>query len=248
MKQHADSTVDPFNKDVAANSGYLYTTSSGLSSQLANRRLSDAALAAANFRDQRVIDIGCGDGTYTMELFDRGQPASMHGVDPACNAIDAARKRAAGRNIRFAVENAYKLPFAPNSFDLAHLRGVLHHMDRPADALREAFRVAPLILVIEPNGYNPILKLLEKASRYHREHEEKSYPALRLDKWVRDIGGSVILRKWVGLVPFFCPDAIARLLKQVEPFLEKTPLIRACGCAVYVMVAKRRDGAFPHEP
>ena len=29
--------------------------------------------------------------------------------------------------------------------------------------------------LIEPNGYNPTLKLIERFSRYHREHGEKSY-------------------------------------------------------------------------
>jgi ubiquinone/menaquinone biosynthesis C-methylase UbiE len=239
MERDKDSTVAPFNRDVAANAGYLYTTGSQLSSQIANRRLTDAALEAADFGGKRVIDIGCGDGTYTIDLFQRGRPASICGVDPAQKAIDVARQKANGLAIQFAPESAYNLPHSNNSFDVAHLRGVLHHMDRPVDALREALRVAPQIVVIEPNGYNLVLKLMEKMSRYHREHEEKSYAAFQLDRWVRDIGGAVTWRRWVGLVPFFCSDGAARFLKKIEPVLESTPLLRACGCAVYVMVATR---------
>jgi len=242
VKNRSGSTVDPFNRDVDVNAGYLYTTGSQLSSRMANNRLTEAAMAAVNFRGKRVIDIGCGDGTYTIDLFDRGQPISICGVDPAQKAIEVARQKSSDRSITFAVESAYKLPYATNSFDIAHLRGVLHHMDRPVDAIGEALRVAPKILIIEPNGYNLILKLMERLVRYHREHEEKSYASIKLDRWVRSVGGEVLSRQWVGFVPMFCPDQLARLLKRIEPVLENIPLIRTCGCAVYIMVATRRYG------
>ena len=248
MKKRADSTVAPFNRDATTNAGYLYTTDTRLSSQMANRRLTDATLDAVGFRGQRVIDIGCGDGTYTIELFDRGQPASICGVDPAHKAIEVARQKSSGRKIYFAAENAYKLPYAADSFDIAYIRGVLHHMDRPVDALREALRVAPRVLIIEPNGYNLILKLLERVSKYHREHKEKSYTSRKLDLWIRQIGGLVNSRQWVGLVPFFCPDWMARMLKTMEPVLERIPLVRVCGCAVCVMVAVRRDNSSEGNP
>ncbi|MGD9781259.1 MAG: class I SAM-dependent methyltransferase [Kiritimatiellia bacterium] len=241
MNNRGNSTVAPFDRDAVANAGYLYTTGARLSSQMANRRLTDAALEAVDFRGQRVLDIGCGDGTYTIELFDRGQPASICGVDPAHKAIAVARQKSAGRNIAFAVENACKLPYEADRFDVVHLRGVLHHMDQPEVALREALRVAPAVVIIEPNGYNPILKLLERLSSYHREHEEKSYGSRKLTRWIGEGGGEVYLRKWVGLVPFFCPDLMARMLKMVEPVWERIPLVRVFGCAVCVMVATRRD-------
>lgn len=231
---------DAFNRDVAKNAGYLYTTNAGLSSELANRRLTDAALAAVDFRQQRVVDIGCGDGTYTIELFDRGQPRSMHAADPAEAAIASAREKVGDRQIAFAARSAYDLPWPDGSFDIAHIRGVLHHVERPMDALREAFRVASRLVIIEPNGLNLGLKVLERVSRYHREHQEKSYSPGRVDEWLRQLGGTVIRRQWVGLVPFFCPDWLARMLKQVEPLAEATSMGSRLSCAVYVAVATRR--------
>jgi len=231
----------PFNRDVSNNEGYLYSTGSSLSSVVANRRQSDAVLAAADFRGKRVIDVGCGDGTYTVDLFDRGGPASIYAFDPAANAIEVARQKVGGRDITFEVNSAYEIPCADQSFDVAQLRGVLHHMDRPIDALREALRVARTIVMIEPNGYNLGLKLIEKLSKYHREHGEKSYPPARLDRWVRELGGQIKARDWVCLVPFFCPDWFARTTKALEPLVESVPVVNQLGCGAYVMVATRGD-------
>lgn len=230
---------EPFNRDVAGNGGYLYTTRASASSILANRRLTDVALEVVRMGGQRVVDIGCGDGAYTVELFDRGKAAFISGFDPAEKAVSAAVGKIQGRNIFFGVHAADHLPVADDSFDIAHIRGVLHHMDKPIDALREALRIAPLLVIIEPNGYNPVLKILEKYSRYHLEHGEKSYPPHMLDQWVRQLGGTVAMRKWAGFVPFFCPNWLAVLLKWIEPVIEAIPVVRAICCAVYVQVVSR---------
>ncbi|MCA1581920.1 MAG: class I SAM-dependent methyltransferase [Acidobacteria bacterium] len=236
-----DSGVGAFDRDAAHNRGYLYTTNAKLSSELANRRLTSAALESADFKGKRILDVGCGDGTYTMDLLRDGRPASIYGFDPAREAIALAAQKGAGKPVTFAAHDAYSVPLPDDSFDIAHLRGVLHHLERPIDALREALRLAPVLIVLEPNGYNPILKCIEKLSRYHREHGEKSYAPAALDRWVEGLGAAVRARRFVGLVPFFCPDAVARGLKALEPALERTPLLRSAGCAVYVQVAQRGE-------
>jgi len=233
-------SVTAFNED-ATRGGYLYAGGDRLSCRTANRRITEAVMALADFRNQRVIDIGCGDGFYTVELYDVGSPASIHGVDPAEAAIEASRKKIGGRNIKLRVGSAYDLPYTSGSFDIAHLRGVLHHMDRPVDALCEALRVAKKIVVVEPNGYSPILKLLERVSWYHREHGEKSYLPHRLRKWIEDLGGETTAEMFAGFVPMFAPNALVQLAKTIEPLVEMTPFLRSVGCAIYAFSATRRE-------
>jgi ubiquinone/menaquinone biosynthesis C-methylase UbiE len=236
----SEKTVTAFNHDVVANRGYLYTTNARLSSTLANARLTDAALAATSFRDKRVIDVGCGDGTYTVELFDRGAPSSIHGIDYAKESIDLARSAVGARNITYEVCSAEALPIADDSFDVAHLRGVLHHLENPVAALREALRVAKQVVVIEPNGYNPVLKVIERVSRYHVEHREQSFAPMKLRRWTKELNGTVREGAfYAGLVPFFCPDPMARVLKWMEPAIERVPLVRELSCAVFVFVVDR---------
>jgi SAM-dependent methyltransferase len=233
------SESKPFAADVAVRGGYVYTTDASLSSRLANARITDAIEALADLRGKRVIDIGCGDGTYSGELVSRGGAAEVVGVDPAQNAVELAQQRHGSDRVSFQEGSAYALPFEPDSFEVAQLRGVLHHVDDPVAALREALRVAPSVVVMEPNGYNPGLKLLERVSPYHREHEERSFSARRIDGWVRGVGGDVVARSWIGQVPMFCPDRLARIAKRVEPLTEATPGLRLVSCAQYVFAARR---------
>jgi SAM-dependent methyltransferase len=221
---------------------YVYTRGTRLSSVLAMARQSRAIYEAAAFRGASVIDIGCGDGAATVSLYDDCAPASIAAIDPAAKAIAVAEARRGDRNITYAAVSAYALPYADNTFDIAHLRGVLHHMEKPETAVAEAARVARTVVVLEPNGYNPVLKLIERTSRYHREHGERSYPPARIDNWLWQAGLTITRRGFYGLVPYFCPDGAARLLDRCEPLAERVPGARALACGTYVSVGTRPDG------
>lgn len=230
-------SLDPFKADIADNAGYRYTTNITLSSRLANRRYTDASLAVTDFRGRRVVDIGCGDGTFTVQLVELGGAGRVTGLDPVATALPMARRKIENRPVDVVGASAYALPFRNNTFDIAYVRSVLHHMSGPLDALREALRVARIVVVVEPNGYSPVLKLLERFSKYHVEHGERSYAPRRLDSWVRELGGRVEKRVFVGLVPMFCPDWMAAALKPLEPAVERIALLRNVACGQYVFSA-----------
>ena len=237
MKKQANKSIGAFNQDAVEHQGYRYSTNAPLSSQIANKRLSDLTLENVDLRDKTVLDIGCGDGVYTIEIFDKVHVKSMLGVDYAAQAVEIAKAKSGTRPIKYEVQSAYSLPYATKSFDVAILRGVLHHLDDPVPALKEALRVATIVWVIEPNGYNPGLKFLERFSRYHIEHQEKSYPPAYLEKEIKKLGGKVLRRKWAGFVPMFCPDWMAKTMKVIEPVVEAVPVLKHLGCAVYVFSA-----------
>lgn len=203
MSNRNTDTVTAFDRDVADRGGYQYSTNASLSSRIANERLTLATLSAIDFSGKSVIDVGCGDGTYTLEFIDRGGASHALGIDPAGQTIAIAQEKVGMRPIRFQVGDAYRLPAVDSEFDIAHLRGVLHHMERPEEAVREALRVARSVVILEPNGYSPVLKLLEQCSRWYREHEERSYRSRAIARWVRDAGGELVRTRFVGLVPFF---------------------------------------------
>ncbi|MFH1616615.1 MAG: class I SAM-dependent methyltransferase [Planctomycetota bacterium] len=230
-----EKNIQKFNQDIEENEGYYYTQTSKLSCRLANQRLSRAVAEMTCLSAKRVLDIGCGDGTYTIELLNKG-PKYVLGVDAAQAAVDLARKKVIDfDNIEFRVLDIYELANLQEKFDVAIVRGVLHHLYDIRKAIVGISKVAGEVIVIEPNGYSPILKIIEKTSRYHIKHEEKSYSPHRLNKWFSRIGGELIQASYCNIVPFFCWDILARMLKTIEPFIERTFLLKQLFCAVYVM-------------
>ena len=90
-------------------------------------------------------------------------------------------------------------------------------MDRPFDALREALRVAPTIVLLEPNGYNMGLKLIEKPLGITWRTAKNRTPRRRLDRFARQLGAKAIYRDFCCLVPYFSPDWFAKAIKRLEP-------------------------------
>ncbi|MFC5137987.1 class I SAM-dependent methyltransferase [Actinomycetospora rhizophila] len=88
----------------------------------------------------RVLDVGCGSGTITVDLARRVAPGEVVGVDIDDATLTKARAHAAGvDNVRFVTGDAYDLPDGP--FDVVHVHQVLLHLTDPVAALREMLRV-----------------------------------------------------------------------------------------------------------
>lgn len=234
----SEANIDVFNSDVETSGGYLYALGHRLSAKMANDKFTAAILDAYDFKGSRVIDIGCGDGTYTKDLYRQGGCAEVCGVDPAQSAIDLAKKKHGGKGVSYHVCSAYDLEFADKQFDVAVFRGVVHHLDNPRKAIEEAVRVSHAVVINEPNGYNLVLKIIEKLSSYHRKHGERSYRAGTIDTWLKDAGARVEYRMWQNLVPMFAPDWFVRILKVMEPLFERLPVCSRLLCGIYVVRAR----------
>jgi SAM-dependent methyltransferase len=225
--------VARFNRDVAEFGGYAYSAGDHLSSRLANRRVSaavDKAARRAGLKGKRVLDIGCGDGSYTMELL-AYEPAFLLGIEPAPLAAERAQARTAGlANVAFRNLGIDGVETLTEPFDVAVLRGVLHHIDDVERGIEIVCRHVDWVIVVEPNGLNPVLKLLEKYSRYHIEHEEHSFVPGHLDRMFAACGATRESAEFLSIVPYLCPDWMARVLGFFEPVVEALPLFNRIGC------------------
>jgi len=236
-----ERNIEEFNRDVSAHQGYVYARADRLSCRISNARMSEAIAELADLHGKTVVDVGCGDGSYTYELLQMGA-SSVVGIDAAEGAIRLARERYAHvPAMTFETCDIYSLVAPPARYQVAVLRGVLHHLYQVEKAIENVCRLADTIIVVEPNGNNPILKIIEQTSRYHIAHEEKSFPPRYLDQLFKRQGGEVMQSKYIGLVPMFCPDWMAKALKQVEPFVESLALIRALCCGQYVQKIQLRN-------
>lgn len=235
--------VRQFDEDVRRTGSYAYTTER-LSSRLANSRISESIADSFDFKDKSVLDLGCGDGTYTLEFVNFGA-REVIGVDPAGVAIDAARRRADAHGlsdrVRFEVGDIYTIASSLEDWrvDVIVLRGVLHHLPDPQQAIQSLRDFRGSIVLMEPNGNNPVLKLLEKYSRYHIEHEERSFRPSHIQNWLEAAGFRVVRSSLINLVPFFCPDWMAHILRLAGPMVERLPLLRDIACGQIIIAASR---------
>jgi ubiquinone/menaquinone biosynthesis C-methylase UbiE len=90
----------------------------------------------------RVLDVGCGPGTITVDIARRVAPGRVLGIDAVADVVEAARADAAAvRNLEFTTGDVYALAYDDASFDIVHAHQVLQHLSDPLAALREMKRV-----------------------------------------------------------------------------------------------------------
>jgi SAM-dependent methyltransferase len=104
----------------------------------------------------RVLDCACGDGFYSGCLAERLGPFGEVVAADACGDYLARARagwacREGGPHLDFVLADAYHLPFAEGSFDLAWCAQSLVSLD-PSPALRELARVT------RPGGYVAVLE------------------------------------------------------------------------------------------
>jgi 2-polyprenyl-6-hydroxyphenyl methylase/3-demethylubiquinone-9 3-methyltransferase len=94
-----------------------------------------------DWQGKAVLDLGCAGGFMAEALDDRG--ATVTGIDPAAQAIEAARAHAedTGRAISYDVGVGENLPYDDQSFDAVVCVDVLEHVSDLTKVLSEVGRV-----------------------------------------------------------------------------------------------------------
>jgi 2-polyprenyl-3-methyl-5-hydroxy-6-metoxy-1,4-benzoquinol methylase len=213
------------------------------SAKLANKaqsRLIHSALRSIG-PVESLVDIGCGDGTYTNEFatYDIGQ---ILGIDLSEGGISSAQKNYKSKNLSFRCTPVEELISEGRHFDVAIVRGVIHHAEFPGRLISEISKIASYVILSDPNGLNPLLKIIEKTSPYHRKHGERSFAPWTIRKWINPENKLKVQPIRVGvIVPFFCPTPIAKILNLIQPTIERIPILRWLLCGTQVHVVSQLD-------
>src|SRR3954447_7617764 len=60
---------------------------------------------------QRLLDVGCGPGTITVDLARRVAPGEVIGIDASADVVEQARSLEASANVTFTTGDVYALAF-----------------------------------------------------------------------------------------------------------------------------------------
>jgi ubiquinone/menaquinone biosynthesis C-methylase UbiE len=167
--------------------------------------------------DERLLDVGCGDGGVARLLARRVGEVVAVDIEPSDAWED-------GDNVTYKVADGEHMPFGDGEFDLVHSKDSLHHMEHPRRALaeyRRVLRAGGTALILEGNRYNPVFyvhmtRMLghEHFVRGHfRELVAATFPEARF-------GGFE-----AHYVPF--AERILRAQHVVEEALERVPGFRS---------------------
>ena len=125
-----------------------------------------------NATGKNVLDFGSGNGIASTET--ARFAAHVTGIDISPESARIAREHAeaagVGGKTTFAVMDAEALEFAPGTFDVVSVRGVLHHMDLDA-ALAQIHKVlAPdgKAIFLEALANNPIIQAYRRRTPHLR--------------------------------------------------------------------------------
>ncbi len=208
---------------------------------------------------KRVLDMGCGVGTFVNRL--RDFSPYVYGVD-----IDAGRVAKGAQHLpNLALSVGEHLPFRGHSFDVILLHEVIEHVTDDVETLREAARVlAPggHIVIFCPNrlypfethgvylgkryifGNIPLVNYLPDVLRNRLAPHARTYTMARLRRLWRGLPVRPVVRTQVypGFDHIIARRGlIGRLLKAALYPLENTGL-RIFGLSHFVILKSRLEG------
>jgi len=172
-----------------------------------------------------VLDVGAGNGMFTYWWSRLG--ATVTGLERSQNMID----RSACPEL-MQLGDAYDLPFPDDAFDVAFAGNLLHHLERPHDAVTEMARVARHVAIVECNRNHAPMALFGLVSSACRGL--LAYSSSSLTGIVEGAGLDVVDARRHGYV---YENRSPRASLPVARALER----RSRGGA-YLLVAARRSG------
>ena len=89
-------------------------------------------------REDSLLDIGSGTGSFLARLRREGHQGRLVGLDTSPAAIEVLLKLG---SVEAVQADAVTLPFSDGEFDVVTARHMLYHVSDPGAAVREAYRV-----------------------------------------------------------------------------------------------------------
>jgi len=179
----------------------------------------------------RVLELGCGTGTFTGD-FSRSF-SDLTAIDISDSLLEVAAQRFP--NVKFVNADIHATPFEPASFDLVVGCSVLHHLEWD-DALKEVFRIlrpGGALRFTEPNLLNPQIFLQKNwpwlKKRMGDSLDETAFTPQRIRRSLESAGFASVSAEPFEFLHPATPEAWVPAVVRLESWVEKTPLRKIAG-------------------
>jgi methionine biosynthesis protein MetW len=106
--------------------------------KLESTRIKRVVEIFSKYKFDRILDIGCGDGTISMMLADVSNASSIYGIDIAEENVKSALKK--GIKVFKLDVTKEKIPFEDDFFDAVFLGETIEHLYDSDYLLDEVYR------------------------------------------------------------------------------------------------------------
>jgi SAM-dependent methyltransferase len=180
-----------------------------------------------------VLELGCGDGEFATVIL-APRFGRVDAFDGSRTAIQRATARPHPGHVHFQASDLRAHEFADGArWAGAFIVGFLHHVKPWAlSIVARLSRVAPRVVVVEPNGDNPVRPLIERLPSC-RQARCESFRLPELLSLFREAGYELRAHRTVSLPLGFTPDPLIPVMARLERWVETRPSLgRLCSTRV----------------
>jgi SAM-dependent methyltransferase len=190
---------------------------------------------------KRVLDFGCGNGMNTLDVARIADHVT--GIDISPDSVRVATENAAAAGLStkatFTVMDGENLSFAPGSFGVVSVAGVLHHMDLDS-ALKQIHKVLThdgKAIFLEALANNPIIDAYRRRTPHLRtawetEHILHYEDSTKMRKYFKNVEVRSFHLAVLGAVPLrstFVFEPVRAALDMVDSAILRLPGLRKQG-------------------
>ena len=206
-------------------------------------------------REDRIIDIGAGDGAISILAAKSG--AEVVGFDIADKMIELGKTRIVdgNLNLRLYVDDAENFKEKESYFDKALCINVVHRLSNPEKCLASTYnclKPGGKLVVFTMNNASPQFSLIKIYSKLRDFFNiplldtvaKKGFTSNQIQSLVNKAGFDIEkIHTEIFIFPYFnvhCPSSLATLLQKIDHVLSRIPFFNRLGVFIVVEATKRK--------